>query len=141
MNKNLLIVGAGLYALVASEIAMDRGCFEKIAFIDDARTTTPNGIAVIGTTQALTELSKDYSNIVVAIGNANVRNSLLTQIRENSSYHIVSLISPKAFVSPSARIAAGCIIEPMAVVHTACVLEEGCIVSAGAVINHASKCG
>ena len=47
MNKNLLIVGAGLYALVASEIAMDIGCFEKIAFIDDARTTTPNGITVI----------------------------------------------------------------------------------------------
>ena len=78
---------------------------------------------------------------MVAIGNANVRSSLLTYIRESSSYHIVSLISPKASVSPSARIAAGCIIEPMAVVHTACVLEEGCIVSAGAVINHASKCG
>lgn len=44
MNKNLLIVGAGTYGVVASEIATDMGCFEKIAFVDDERKTTPNGI-------------------------------------------------------------------------------------------------
>lgn len=53
---------------------------------------------------------------------------------------IVTLISPHAYVSPSARIAVGTIIEPMAVVHTGCVLERGCIVSAGAVVNHFSTC-
>ena len=49
MNKNLLIVGAGTYGVDASEIAADMGCFEKIAFVDDERKTTPNGIEVIGT--------------------------------------------------------------------------------------------
>lgn len=50
MNKNLLIVGASTYGVVASEIAADMGCFEKIDFVDDERKTTPNGIEVVGTT-------------------------------------------------------------------------------------------
>lgn len=141
MNKNLLIVGAGVYAVVASEIATDMGCFDKIDFIDDKRTETPNGIAVVGTTKDLDKLAIQYSNIIVAIGNPEVRLSILKRIREETPYRIVSLISPQAYVSPSAQIQYGCIIEPMAVVHTGCVLAEGCIVSAGAVINHVSMCG
>ncbi len=140
MNKNLLIVGAGTYAVVASEIAADTGCFEKIDFVDDERKTTPNGIEVVGTTRDIEALAVEYSNIVVAIGNSEVRRSLLSRIKEETPYHIVSLISPNAYVSPSARIMSGCIVEPMAVVHTGCVIGAGCIISAGAVVNHASMC-
>lgn len=140
MNNNLLIVGAGIYAVVASEIAADMGCFEKIDFVDDERKTTPNGVEVVGTTREIDELAIRYSNIIVAIGNPKVRLSLLKRIQEETLYRIVSLVSPKAYVSPSAQIMSGCIIEPMAVVHTGCIISHGCIVSAGAVINHASIC-
>ena len=140
MNKNWLVVGAGTYCVVASEIAADMGCFEKIDFVDDERKITPNGIGVVGTTQDINKLADQYSNIIVAIGNPEVRLSLLTRIKEESSYHIAFLASPKAYVSPSAQIMSGCIIEPMAVVHNGCVLNTGCIISAGAVVNHASVC-
>lgn len=140
MNKNLLIVGAGTYGVVASEIATDMGCFEKIAFVDDERKTTPNGIEVIGTIRDIDELAIEYGNIIVAIGNAETRLSLLSKIPEETPYRIVSLVSPKAYIAPSAQIMAGCIIEPMAVVQTGCLISTGCIISAGAVINHASMC-
>ena len=140
MNKNLLIVGAGTYGVVASEIAADMGCFEKIDFVDDERKTTPNGLEVVGTTQDIDELAIQYSNIIVAIGNPEVRLSLLNRIKEETPYRIVSLVSPKAYVSPSAQIMIGCIIEPMSVVHTGCVICPGCIISAGAVVNHATMC-
>ena len=140
MNKNLLIVGAGTYGVVASEIAADMGCFEKIDFVDDERKTTPNGLEVVGTTQDIDELAIQYSNIIVAIGNPEVRLSLLNRIKEETPYRVVSLVSPKAYVSPSAQIMSGCIIEPMAVVHTGCVIAVGCFVSAGAVVNYASMC-
>ena len=140
MDKNLLIIGAGTYGVVASEIAADMGCFEKIDFVDDERKTTPNGIDVIGTTQDIDELAIQYSNIIVAIGNPEVRLSLLNRIKEETPYRIVSLVSPKAYVSPSAQIMSGCIIEPMAVVHTGCVICPGCIISAGAIVNHATMC-
>lgn len=140
MDKSLLIVGAGIYAEVAAATATDMGCFSKISFIDDNRKTTPSGIAVIGTTRDLARLENEYSNIIVAIGNSKVRLSLLEKLAAETTYHIASLISPKAYISPSAKIMDGCIIEPMAVVHTGCVIKPGCIISAGAVINHASMC-
>ena len=141
MKENLLIVGAGTYAVVASEIAADMGCFGKIDFVDDQRKETPNGVAVIGTTQELGILAGEYSAIAVAIGNLRVRLSLLERIRSETAYRIVSLISPRAYVSRTARVMEGCIVEPMAVVHTGCVLSDGCILSAGAVVNHESVCG
>ena len=140
MNGNLLIIGAGIYGIVASEIAADMGCFEKIGFIDDKRKTTPNGIEVIGTTQDIDRLTDQYRNIIVAIGNPVIRLSLLKRIESGTPYRIVSLVSPRAYISPSAEIMSGCIIEPMAVVHSQCVLRSGCLISAGAVVNHAATC-
>lgn len=138
---NLLIIGAGSYALVTAEIAEQMGCFDKIAFVDDHAKTLRNGACVVGTTQDLDRLAGEYSHIVVAIGNPNVRLSFLEQLQSKGIYRIPALISPRAYVSPSAKVMCGCIVEPMAVVHTGSVLEEGCIISAGAVVNHESTCG
>ena len=141
MNNNLLIVGASTYALVAYEIALDMGCFGKIAFVDDAKKIGPNGVEVIATTKTMSDLACDYSNVIVAIGNPDIRLSLIHQISQNEDFQIATLISPKAYVSTSAKIMSGSIIEPMAVVHSDCLVSTGCIISAGAVINHASRCG
>lgn len=50
------------------------------------------------------------------------------------------MVSPKAYVSPSAQIMTGCIIEPMAVIQSMSHLAIGCFVSSGAVVNYASMC-
>lgn len=141
MNQNLLIIGAGIYGLVAKEIAEAMGCFEKIAFVDDGAEETPNGIPVIGTSKDLASLSGEYNNTVVAIGNPTVRQAMLNRMEEETLMRIATLVSPGAYISPSAQIGKGCIIEPMAVIHTGCVLGRGCLICAGAVINHASLCG
>jgi UDP-3-O-[3-hydroxymyristoyl] glucosamine N-acyltransferase len=140
MGKKLLIIGAGIYSLVAAEIAADMDEFDQIDFVDDVRQMSPNGKTVLGTTKQLNELLLQYHNVVVAIGNSTVRMNLLFQLKQQKDCEIISLISPKAYVSPTATIGVGCIIEPMAVVHSNCVLEDGCFVSAGAVINHESRC-
>ena len=141
MNRNLLIIGAGIYGLVAKEIAASMNCFDCISYVDDGEKETPDGTPVIGTTKDLVQLSNEYANAVIAIGNPDVRHSLIGMIKEETPLHLVTLVSPKAYVSPSAQIGKGCIIEPMAVVHTGCVLGEGCFICAGAVVNHAATCG
>lgn len=141
MNNNLIIVGAGAYGVLVSEIAEKTGLYNKIAFVDDAKRVAFNGAGVLGTTSQLTELSSDYGNIIVAIGNAKVRLSLLESIEKNTPFNIVSLISADAYVSTSATIGKGSVVEPMAVVHTGCVISKGCFISAGAVVNHYSTCG
>lgn len=141
MNKNLLIVGAGTYAVVAYEIALDMGCFAKIDFVDDVRKATPNGIETIGNTDDIERFAPEYSYIVVAIGNPEARLSFLKRIIKMTPYNVVSLVSPRAYISPSAQIMSGCIIEPMATVQAGCKLQLGCIICAGAVVNHTSECG
>lgn len=140
MNNNLLIVGAGIYGVVAKEIAESMKCFDKIAFVDDNKRATPNGIDVVGTCEEIGELANEYNNVIVAIGNPEARLSLLRKIEEETPCRVVTLVSPSAYVSPSAQIMKGSIIEPMAVIHTGSVIAVGCIISAGAVINHASMC-
>ena len=140
MKNNLLIVGAGIYGVVAKEIAESMKCFDKISFIDDTKTETPNGIKVIGTFSDIENLACEYANAIVAIGNPEIRLSMIRKIEETTPLKIVTLISPYAYISPSAQIMKGSIIEPMAVIHTGCVIAVGCIISAGAVINHANMC-
>lgn len=141
MKKKLLIIGAGVYGLVAKEIAESMGCFEKIDFLDDNAMETPNGIPVLGSCKDLASYSNMYSAAVVAIGNPDVRLSLLQRIEEESLMQIATLVSPLAYVSPTAQISKGSIVEPMAVIHTGCIIGKGCIISAGAVVNHVSICG
>lgn len=77
MNKNLLIVGAGAYGVIASNIAHEMGCFEKIDFVDDGNESTPTGEKVIGKIKDLAEINSEYSNIVVAIDSPDIRLNLL----------------------------------------------------------------
>ena len=140
-NNGLIIIGAGVYSTVAKEIAEDMACFGKIVFVDDRRDMTPDGSPVIGTSEDLKRLSKEYRNVVVAIGNAGSKLAIIEKIKNETDLNIVSLISPKAHVSASAKVMPGCIIEPMAVLNSFCSLGEGCIISAGAVVNHTCVCG
>lgn len=139
MNDNLLIVGAGIYAVVAAEIARDMGCFARIDFIDDNKEYTPEGKRVIGKLCDLEELADEYDFIFIAIGNNTFRRKLIKHIYEETSYTIATLVSPKAYVSPSVKLGMGCCVEPMVVVHSLCELEAGCFISAGAVVNHGAK--
>lgn len=117
MNRNLLIVGAGIYGVVAMEIAESMNCFEKIAFVDDKKKTTPNGTNVVGTTTDIDSLVCEYNNVVVAIGNPEVRLNLIRKLEVETPCRIVTLVSPHAYISPSAQVMKGSIIEPKAVIH------------------------
>ncbi len=140
MNKNLLIIGADVYGVIASEVAIDMGCFCKIDFVDDDRDYTPTGIKAVGKIKDICMLNKRYSHIVVAYDNPNTRLALLKKIEEETGYIIATLISPKAYISPSAQVLRGCIIEPLAVIQSMSVVSEGCIISAGAVLGYSSMC-
>ena len=140
MARSLLIVGAGPYALLVYEIACDMRQFERIAFVDDQKEKAPTGDVIVGKTGDLCALSATYTDVIVAIGNPEVRLGLLSLIKNSTNLQIASLISPKAYVAPSATIAEGTVIEPFAVVHTRCTIERGCLISAGAVVNHESIC-
>lgn len=140
MNKNLLIIGAGCCGLAAKETAEAMGCFEKISFIDDDIKELPDGSDILGTVKEFENFASEYSNIFVAIANPEIKLNLLKKIKETTPYKIATLISPKAYISPTAQVMQGSIVEAMAVVNTGSIIAIGCIIGAGSVVNHCSMC-
>ncbi|ADU24290.1 hypothetical protein [Ruminococcus albus] len=132
--NNLLIIGAGQYGAMLKESARALNLYDKIDFLDD------HSEEAIGTLADCAKFTDRYQCAIVAIGDADIRLAVTDKLKA-AGYEIVSFISPKAYVSPSAKIAEGCVIEPMSVISTAVKVDRCCIISSGAVVNHNSVVG
>lgn len=139
MDKNLLILGAGQYGTVVKEIAESMGCFEKIDFLDDSfGADNPNYHEdAIGKIENLDEHRVNYTYAIPAIGDADKRLEQMAQLEENG-FRIPVIVSPRAYVSPSAQLQKGVVVEPLAGIHANVVVASGTYVSMGAVVNHNS---
>jgi acetyltransferase EpsM len=73
-----------------------------------------------------------YHHFVVAIGNQQKRREL----SERVAMSLVTVVHPKALVSPSARIGAGSIILQGAIVNVGARIGRFCIVNVGAIVSH-----
>lgn len=134
MNNNLLILGAGGYGHVVREIAEDSGIFDKIDFLDDS---SPLAIGKFGDAEKFLE---GYPNAVVALGNAELRLGYIAKLRA-AGFQIPAIISPKAYVSKSAKIGNGTIVEPFSAVNANSEVGIGVLLRCGSVIDHNAKVG
>ena len=111
----LLILGAGEYGQLVKEL--ERNQYPTIDFLDD------NSDAAIGKLEEYQNLKDQYQNAIVAIGNNEIRYQWLLKLEE-AGYTLATLISDKAYVSPSATIEPGVIIEPMVVVNANATIKR-----------------
>ena len=128
-KTNLLILGAGQYGAFVKELAQESGSYELIDFLDDYN------LGAIGKITDLESFSSNYGSALVAIGNTDIRLALFEKLCKNN-YYVPSLVSPRAYVSPSAVIGAGTIVEPMAVVQSGAKIGDCCLIASGAVVKH-----
>ena len=134
MNRNLLILGAGQYGFVAKEIAESMECFDQIDFLDDANETA------IDCLSAYRAYVDRYSQAIVAIGTAERRLHYIRGLAD-AGFRVASLVSPRAYVAPSAKTGIGAVVEPMAVINANARMGIGVIVCAGAIVNHDATVG
>lgn len=78
-----------------------------------------------------------YSYAIAVFEDSHTRISWSDKLIE-AGFTIVSLISPKAHISPSAQINQGCIIEPLAGVDSNVSVGACSVIKMGALINHNS---
>ena len=131
---NLLIVGAGGYGHVAQQVAETVGKYEKISFLDDMNPEA------IGKFDDYIKFKDEYEGAFVALGNTKLRREWFEKLRD-AGYSLETLISPRGYVSRTAKLGEGTIVEPMAVVNSASTVGCGTLVCAGAVVNHNSVVG
>lgn len=131
MSK-LVIVGASGHGKVIADIAKLNG-YDNIVFLDDDETVKEcAGYPVVGVSCAFSQVERD---VVIAIGNAKIRNRLQEQY-ESHGFYLVTLIHPNATVADTAEIGAGSVVMAGAVINPYAKIGRGCIVNTCASVDH-----
>ena len=141
MNRKLLILGAGMFGMVVKEIAEEMGTFEQISFLDDTFGNVwpmcDSRNNHIGKLEDYLEFPSVYKYAIVSIGDPQIRKKWTKKLKE-VGYNIPNIVSPLAYVSPSAQIGAGVVIAPMAVINSNSSVGDGSFITAGAIVDHNS---
>lgn len=142
-SEPLLIVGAGGHGRSVLELVRLLGTHTPTGFLDDTQSagSIVMGLPVWGPTSLLSDLpARGVRAVHVAIGHNATREALNAHAR-GAGLALATLIHPRASVSPSAKLGAGCAVMALAVVGTESVLGDGVIVNAGAVVDHHARVG
>lgn len=129
--KKLLILGAGGYGKTVADLAAQLGCYEQIAFLDDGR----EGTDILGICASYAEFAEECTHMYPAFGNNEIRMRWLNTLLGNG-ITVPTLVHPRAYVSPTAKLGTGTMVLPMAVVNTGVTVGNGCIINIGAMIDH-----
>lgn len=142
VTQDIYIIGAGTYGEVLFELAEILGYTVK-GFYDDApekQKTMVMGKEVLGKFSDLKSSNIKGVNFVIAIGNNDLRLSLIRKILRFDGC-LPSLVHPLANVSPSAQIGRGVYVHAYANIWTKVSIGDGTFISPNVVIAHHTKIG
>lgn len=136
MSK-LLIVGAGGHGKVIADTAALNPHWNEIAFLDDCypQVYQVHHWKVINKINYAHKLVSEYKNLVIGLGNNQLRMDLFNQML-NLGFNIVSIIHPNAYISSYVKIAEGTVVFANAVININAVIGRVCIINSGAVVEH-----
>lgn len=136
MSGNVVIVGAGGHGRAVAEALRQLKGLTIAGFLDDGEQRDVWEWRVLGpTNRSLEAYRRLADSAIVAIGNNEHRRSLHLRLVE-AGFRMVSVVHPRALVSPTAKVGEGCAVMAGAIVGTEAVLEEGVIVNSGATVDH-----
>jgi sugar O-acyltransferase (sialic acid O-acetyltransferase NeuD family) len=138
----IIVFGAGGHAKVVLDAILTADPNAEIAVLDDAAgraSTRLLGLPVLGG-RAWLEENWAGVGVVPAIGGNAARDSLLAWLSERGR-PLVSVIHPRAIISPHAVIGAGSFVAPGAVINADAAIGEAVIINTAASVDHDCKIG
>lgn len=134
--SRLAVLGASGHGKVVADTAVAQG-WREVYFFDDAwPNRLENGIwRVMGTCHTLLNQLDEFDGVVVAIGQNSTREHKFALLR-SAGARLISLVHPKAWVSPQAELGPGTVVFAQAVINAGAKLGCGVIVNSGAIVEH-----
>lgn len=136
MNNDIVIIGAGGHAKVCIELLRAMG--ESVAYCIAGPDSGADclGVPVLTGDEHLARLrALGYRRAFVAIG-ANRLRLRLGDAARALGFELVNAVSPRAAVSPSARLGAGVAVMAGAVLNAEALVGDLAIVNTGATVDH-----
>ena len=130
----LYVAGTGSFALEVVEYA--RACGHEVAGLLELVDSSRVGSEV----HALPVLGPDAGPATAVLGLGGDRLSLWSLLAEHG-WRAATVVHPAAHVSPSARLAEGCLVGPAAVIGAAAKLGRQTVVARGALVGHHARIG
>ncbi|AXM95956.1 acetyltransferase [Pseudomonas plecoglossicida] len=139
--RHLAILGASGHGKVVADTAEACG-WKNILFFDDAwPAIVANGPwTVAGTSSDLFNRLKEFSGVIVAIGNNTVRYAKLVELIAAQA-PLVTLVHPRSVLSPYARLGVGSVVFAGAVINAGAVIGRGAIINTGCSVDHDCQLG
>ena len=142
---DLVLVGAGGHAISCIDVIESMEKY-KIAGIIDKKLRSSDqvfGYPLLGSDQDLKRIRSLYDSAIIAIGQIK---TAMPRIRCfdylcQLGYHLPILVSPRAYVSPYAKIGKGTVVFHDAFINAGAVIGENCIINTKALIEHDVKVG
>ncbi len=139
--KNLYIIGASGHGKVVADIAVHLNQYKAIFFLDDNESLKEvMGFPVVGKTINYDRIDYKEDEVMVAIGNADIRRSIQFQY-EKKNYKIATLIHPDAIIGMNVSVGRGTVIMAGAVINTDTRIGRGCIINTCASVDHDCQIG
>lgn len=139
MARRLLIVGAGGHGRAVADVAAAAG-WTIAGFIERRRSAAEPD--VIGTDDDLPAcIARDaIDGAAVGVGNtALARRAEIFEGLRALGLTLPALVHPRAVVSPSARLGAGCVVFPGVVLGAGVVVGDNAVVYSGAIVEHGCR--
>jgi acetyltransferase EpsM len=137
----LIIYGGGGHAKSLIDLIRAEGIYNIAGILDDgvAAGTSVMGIPVLGNGELLPEIRQTgidkAVNAVGGIGSITPRLAVYKKL-EAAGFNCPTVIHPRAFIEPSAKIGAGGQIFFNAYIGSEAQIGFGCIVNTGAILSH-----
>lgn len=133
--KKIVIIGAGGHGKVVADVAESVGYSEIVFLDDDSEILECGAYRVIGTSDKAEELATQGYDVFVAVGNAENRKRLITEL-DKMNVECPVLIHKSAIVSKNVKIGQGTVIMPGAVINSGTVIGKGCIINTSSSLDH-----
>lgn len=144
-KEELILLGGGGHCKACIDVIEREGKFQIVGIIDRKENIGQkvSGYPIIGSDNDLKDLTQQYKNFLVTIGqlkSAAVRQRLFKEL-ENYKVTCPVVISSLAYVSPQSKVKKGSIIMHGAIINAGATIGKNCIVNTRALVEHDCEVG
>lgn len=144
-KKSILLIGAGGHSHSCIDVIEATKKYRIVGLVgkEDEIGNKVNGYEVIGSDIQLQELSNEYQNAHISIGQIGDfrTRSKAFKNAESLGFELPSIISPKAYVSTNSVIGKGSIVMHGVVINSGVTIGRNCIMNTNALIEHDVEIG